>query len=537
MEQTGGTIPNNGPISRWRSLTTRMIMGTVLLVVPTLLGGMWLSLQRHVAMELEQVEGDVQHIADTVVQSFEYASPPGGSVHRRHIERALGDLQLVQNVQLVAHDGNVVFSRNPEEIGTVIPTTRREPCNSCHINEGEPPVAESLTYVADDGTPIFHQSYPVPNQPMCHRCHVADMEELGTLLISFDQSDVRAEVRQFRVSAGVTIGLAILVLMGGITLLFNRLVGKPLEIIADDVRRVEMGDLEIGATSDKADELGELHRAFGRMTGKLAEHETLLQNKVKRGAERVEALTKRLVTIDADLTRLQRLSALGAISAKVVHEVRTPLNALSLNLQMLRRTMSGQDQTIPGVLELTENAHQEIERISAVLTDFMQRAKVPRAAFVEEDVDDLVRGVLMLLAADAGEAGVDLTYRVEEDLGRQIVAADSIRQILINLVSNGLVATKDGGEIHVEVTRPTQDRLRLVVSDQGIGIAEAELARIFEPFYTTRPGGTGLGLPVIRQILDQMSGTISVDSQPGEGTRVTVNVPIRVRGGDDGDQE
>ena len=514
-----------------------MMLGTVLLVVPTLLGGMWLSVQRHMAMELTQVGGDVEHVADAVLQSFEYASPPDGAAHRRHIDRALGDLELVKNVQIVAQNGSIVFSRDADEIGSTIPTTESAPCNSCHESAGSMPVQDSMTYIDGDGTPIFHQAFSIPNDTMCHACHIPDYDTLGTLLVSFDFSHAADEVRQFRVSTGVTIGLAILVLMGGITLLFRRLVTNPLALMSRGIRQVERGEFEIGPAPDRVDELGELHRAFSRMTGRLAENEAALQNKVKHGVERVEALTKRLVTINADLARLERLSTLGAVSAKVVHEVRTPLNALSLNLQLLRRMMQGHDEQLPGASELTENAAQEIERISMVLSRFMERARVPRPAWVEEDVRDLVKGVLLLLAGDAHEVGVELTYRVEENLGHLIVAADSIRQVLINLVSNGLMAMKDGGEVYVEVTRPAADRLRLEVRDQGSGISDADLGRIFEPFFTTRQGGTGLGLPVVKQILDHMGGSICVDSKPNGGTCVTVMVPIRTEGQGDAEHE
>lgn len=518
--------PTTDGTAWWRSVTAKMMVGTLLLVVPTLLAGMWMALAQHRHLEMEQVEGDVEHVADAVRQALEYVSPLAGSVHQRHIERALGDLEFVDNVRVVATDGAVVYSRIESEVGQTLRPEATQPCAHCHTQPGAPPAADDVVFESPDGRPIYHEIFTIPNQAMCHRCHVPDLDELGLLLISFDVSHAYEELRQFKRSSTLTILVAMVVLMGGIAVLFGRLVGRPLKRIGQDIGRVHQGDFDLGEPPSTPDQLGELHRTIVEMASELGDSRDRLEERVRRGSARVDDLTRRLQTISADLARLERLSALGALSAKVVHEVRTPLNALSMNVQLIRRMLRQGPAHQDSVLELIDNAHREIERISSVLTRFMERARVPKPTWSTENVDELVGGVLMLLTADANQRGVGLGYSVDESLGSLYVPGDAIRQILINLVTNAANASSSGSEVVVEVKAAGEELLRIQVIDQGIGIAPDDIERVLEPFYTTTEGGTGLGLAVVTQLVDQMGGTLAIESEEGRGTRAVVELPL-----------
>ena len=517
--------------------------GTVLLLVPTMLLAFWIGMKRHSRLEEHQIAEDVQIVADAVRRSFEIITPGSTPTHRPHIVRTVGELALIENVRVVAVDGSISFSLSSDEIGQHWDRSRHEPCSGCHQAGG---IAEELdssdtsdqflashvqsnAIVADSlgGTDIYNAMFPVPNQPECLQCHQAQYEQLGQLLVSFDMSDQHAEMAAYRRSAAFTIVIAVVVAMAGIALLFQYLVRKPLRRLQTQMQRVEGGQFELGSPISSKDELGQLYGAFAGMTQQLAQQQDQLKRRVSEGTQQVSALTKRLHTIDADLVQLERLSALGALSAQVVHEVRTPLNALSLNLQLLQRELRKHEDLPSAVIELTDNYRAEVDRMSAVLSRFMHRARLPRARATLEPVKELVQNVLAFLKQDAQASGVELMTDGLERLGELYVPADYLRQVLINLLSNGILACEGKGSVTVKGELLSSDRLILQINDTGRGIPSENLELIFDPFFTTRSDGTGLGLAVVRQIVERVDGRITVESTEGKGSCFTVDLPVK----------
>lgn len=508
----------------WGSVTVKMMLGTAVLLIPTLLASVWFSMAEHFELEEEQVANDVAQIAFAIEQSFEVIPRGSETAHQAQLHRAVGALELVENVRVVNINGQISFSLDAEELGEQFNRLDREPCSGCHLSELEPQTGAAV-FDMPNGSSVYHQMTRIENHPVCQQCHMEEYSDLGVLLVSFDMSDVRAEMSHYRQAAGLTIVLAVVVVMCGIALLFYFLIRRPLYRIRNQMRRVEQGDFELGAPVTSRDELGQLYATFAGMTTQLAENRRQLQQRLTEGSQKVNALTKKLHTIDADLVKLERLSAIGALSAQVGHEVRTPLNALSMNLQLLQRQLRSHGDVEPEIIELTDNSSAEIERIAQVLNRFMERARLPTVKFVTESIQSLVRGVFMLLNQDAEEKGVSLVFSGAEDMPSLRLPGDYLRQVLINLLSNGIRACPQAGEIRVEAQLKGADRLLLIVADNGVGIPKDELDRIFKPFYTTHPDGTGLGLAVVRQILQRIGGSISVRSVEGQGTTFTVEVP------------
>ena len=513
-----------------------------MLLIPTMLLAFWIGMRRHARLEEHQMAEDVQIVADAVRRSFEIITPNSTPVHRQHVINTVGELELIDNVRVVAINGSISFSLSPDEVGQHWDRSSHDPCRGCHqdsgIAEELEPTAANNEFLAShvqssavvpnslDGTGHFNAMFPIPNQPSCLQCHQAQYEELGQLLVSFDMSDQHAEMSAYRRSAAYTIIVAVLVAMAGIALLFQYLVRNPLRRLQMQMQRVEGGQFELGAPIGSRDELGQLYAAFAGMTQQLAQHQGQLKRRVNEGTQQVSALTKRLHTIDADLVQLERLSALGALSAQVVHEVRTPLNALSLNLQLLQRELRKHHDLPSAVIELTDNYRAEVDRMSAVLSRFMHRARLPRARATREPVDKLVQDVLAFLAKKAETSGVELTSSGLHSIGALYLPADYLRQVLINLVSNGIRACGGAGVVAVDGELVDSDHLILRVIDTGQGIPEENLELIFDPFFTTRSDGTGLGLAVVRQIVERVDGRISVDSTQGEGSCFTVDLPV-----------
>lgn len=238
------------------------------------------------------------------------------------------------------------------------------------------------------------------------------------------------------------------------------------------------------------------------------------------------------------ISESERLSTLGVLTASIGHELRTPLAVVATNVRYIRRAL---DEMWP---KLSTDARAELSEIQAALSDadegahrltevvdgisLSARGGTPQHEPVE--LEPVVRSVLRLLRSEAQARGRLLL----ELRGAPKVAGSATRvgQVVLNLVLNALQALPerptDINQVRVVLSEES-GRAVLAVSDNGIGIEAALLGRVFQPLFTTKPTGTGLGLAITRQIVDEMSGQITVESQPGVGTTFRVSWPLLPR--------
>jgi signal transduction histidine kinase len=219
----------------------------------------------------------------------------------------------------------------------------------------------------------------------------------------------------------------------------------------------------------------------------------------------------------------EKLAAVGTLTAGLSHEIRNPLNAAGLQLEVLQRRiqkLSSAQQ--PPLLEPLALAREEIRRLEHLLVDFLQFARPRELRAKPVDVVQLFGRVLDLLAEDAERHGV----RVERQFEAASVRGDSdrLQQVLVNLCLNGIEAMPDGGRLFARTASLGREVL-LVVADTGPGIPAEALSHIFEPFFTTKASGSGLGLPIVHSIVQQHGGSVSVGAREGGGTRFEVRLP------------
>jgi signal transduction histidine kinase len=226
--------------------------------------------------------------------------------------------------------------------------------------------------------------------------------------------------------------------------------------------------------------------------------------------------------LEAEMARSQRLSALGDVAAAFAHEVRNPLNAVSMGLERLRAEFAPAPRhEYERFVELLEG---EVRRLNTIVEQFITLARpVPltRASF---SADVLLHELATLLEPQAKPAGVAV-HVISRDGGRAILAdRDRLEQVLLNLSLNALQAMPEGGTLTLE-SSVERHRTVLAVSDTGGGIAADDLPRVFDPYFTTRRDGLGLGLTIARRIVEAHGGSIDVASQRGAGTRFTIVLP------------
>ncbi|HUF77564.1 MAG TPA: ATP-binding protein [Thermoanaerobaculia bacterium] len=241
----------------------------------------------------------------------------------------------------------------------------------------------------------------------------------------------------------------------------------------------------------------------------------------------IAALLRRGQRLEEQAAEAERLAYVGTLASGLAHEIRNPLNSLSLNMQMLEeelgRNGAARAPTGGRLLEITRG---EIARLERLVTDFLSYAR-PRALEAEEvPAAELLERVRELLQREAGDHRV--TLDVEDRSGGATLRVDAaqIRQLLLNLAQNALAAVEETAAPRVLLAAERHGAVvDLLVEDNGRGIPPADLDRVFEIFYSTRKGGTGLGLAIVDRIARNHRGQVTLESEPGRGTRVRVSLP------------
>ncbi len=210
----------------------------------------------------------------------------------------------------------------------------------------------------------------------------------------------------------------------------------------------------------------------------------------------------------------------------LAHEIKNPLSTIRLNMDLLAEDLGASDSARDRrALRKVEIVQRECRQLQALLEDFLNFTKVRRLDLKPRDVNQEVKQLLEFFRPKAQAAGIELVDYLAGDLPTVWLDSELFRAALLNLVLNAEQAMPDGGQLVVR-TRATADGVAVELIDTGCGMDEKTRRRIFEAFFSTRPGGSGLGLPTVRKIIESHGGRIDVQSAPGRGTQFTIHLPV-----------
>ena len=223
-------------------------------------------------------------------------------------------------------------------------------------------------------------------------------------------------------------------------------------------------------------------------------------------------------------TQADRISAMQTMTAGLAHEVRNPLNAAKLQLELLERRLrrEAKDQRLTQPAEL---AQMEIVRLTDLLNDFLAFARPPELQAQDRDVTEIVRHVWELEQPNAAKRKITLELNLPSSAVIARIDGPKLHQIIDNIVRNAVDAVNDGGHVGLSMSA-THDEIEIVIDDNGPGIPLEVQARIYEPFFTTKDSGTGLGMSIVHSLVSLHGGAITLDSN-AKGTRFLVTLPRR----------
>jgi signal transduction histidine kinase len=226
------------------------------------------------------------------------------------------------------------------------------------------------------------------------------------------------------------------------------------------------------------------------------------------------------------MERSQKLSLVGQLAAGVAHEIKNPLASIKGAADIL----TDDDTSRKDREEFKDILQNEVRRIDATVAEFLEFARPKETRLETLDLTATVRATLRQMEAHAKRERIPLEANLQEGI---VVDGDpeKLHQMTLNLMLNAMQASGEGNTICITLTDRNAPGVQLVIADSGAGIDESEMERIFEPFFTTRASGTGLGLAVVKDIVESHCGEIAIESEAGRGTTVTVTLPRRQLGG------
>ena len=310
---------------------------------------------------------------------------------------------------------------------------------------------------------------------------------------------------------------------------FSRAIVNPMAKLADALRSVADGNfdhrLEIPPFPKVGkvgfDEVGCLMKAFNEMAEELRSRYDILETKITDTREKLMQTDDELKKSREALARSETLVALGQLSAGIAHEIRTPLTSIKLFIQSLEEELPLDDEQNRGF----DIIRGEIDRMEETVRRFLDFARTAEPKFEMVAINKIIADAVSLVKTRIKRRGIILET---SEGALPPISADKkqLTQVFLNLFLNSIEAMPAGGKIVVSVgLNENEESLMITVEDTGCGIEESEIPYIFDPFFTTKETGTGMGLAIVYNAIEQHSGKIEVESRAGEGTRFTLSLP------------
>jgi signal transduction histidine kinase len=391
----------------------------------------------------------------------------------------------INEINIINTEGEIIDSSDPEKIGK-----KRE---LKKLEKGVHAVQRPI-----GGAVLSQKPYEVVVPVI-----VGD-EQLGYVQINMLLDNIRDIQRAnfirrlFATGMVFTVGIALIIFLA-------RRYTTPIQNLVEDFKRISAGDLSVTIPVESHDEIGEMAEGFNNMVEKLRERETL----------------------EKRLYEAEHLSRVGQLASGIAHEIRNPLNYISLAIDHLKTEMLPYcGEKCSELEELTEKIKEEVRRANYMVVNFMNYGRPLKLRRTQVDYRELLTKVLPLLRDRLIEQHIAVELQIPSDLPPLWIDGELFRNCILNFVNNASQAMPDGGSItlgaHVE-----ESQVKLAFCDQGSGISPDDIGKIFQPYFTTKDVGIGLGLAITERIIKEHGGVITVESTIGIGTTFTVSLPLQ----------
>jgi signal transduction histidine kinase len=263
---------------------------------------------------------------------------------------------------------------------------------------------------------------------------------------------------------------------------------------------------------------------FSQQAG-LAIHNAFMYQELKTFSqqmeEKIQRTTADLRKAETQLIRSEKLAALGQLAAGIAHEIRNPLTSINILIHSLTENLPSENSHREDLKVIEE----EIHRINEIVDQFLRFARPAPPLLEKTDVRPIFEETLQLLRPQIERQKISV-QKDFEPLPPVTIDKEQIKQVILNLLLNAIQAMPEGGQLELKGRVSGEDWIQFLIQDSGVGIPLKDLDKLFDPFFSTKDGGIGLGLSIAHRIIDQHNGKIEVESKPGKGTLFTLSLPL-----------
>lgn len=407
--------------------------------------------------------------------------------------------------------GRIIVSADTKEIGERI---YKEDWERFKRQEEYPYI------IRKDGNLFATKITTIKNEPACFKCHSPSFRVLGVIDVEVSLATAEQYIQEltFKHFSGLIIGffvISAIFLLGG-----ELIINSPLNRLTKAMKRVESGDFSVRIEDGRDDEIGYLTSVFNNMINTIELSKKELQ---KCHLQQMEKASK--------------LASIGEIVSGIAHEIKNPLAGISCAIQVLHSEI-GNDETKKTIINEVFN---QIKRLDRTVKDLLDYAKPKPPTLVLTNINDIIRRILFLIYSEARNNKVVIETDIEEGIPEFMIDPDQMQQVFLNLAINAIQAMPGGGrlgikifqkdysEIQEQIQLPSKNDKILIMKfeDTGTGISQEDMENVFEPFFTKKTKGTGLGLPITQKIINEHGGKITVQSELGKGSVFTIYLPIK----------
>ena len=519
-----------------RSLRAKLLlfMGIILLFAIGVFAYVSISIQKRQLMN--NVVEEALRLSDIVKKTTQYSMIQN---HREDVQRIIetvGSEKSIEKVRVFNGVGKIMVSSDHSEVGNFV-DERLETCNRCH----ESGLGARTDLPAKERVRIFRlkEDYrvlgvinPIHNEEACHDCHDKNIKVLGMLDMVVSLADADRQTAG-NIKRTITFAFSILLLVSmGIVFFIQRYVYAPVRQLVAGTEKIKSGDFGFAIHVRTMDEIGTLTDSFNAMAGDLEKYRREIEEWNRELQNRVRSATSELQHTVNDLKEVDRLRSEFVLI--VSHDLRSPLATIQTCLRVVLDGILG--EVDEKQKDMVHRAERQANILLAMVKDLLDfsRIKVGRSLQKTEPLllTDIVQEIVDFISPQATEKNVTLELDIPPHLPQIYADRSNMERLFTNLIGNAVKYNLEGGSVTIRAME-NEDLISVEISDTGIGIPKTDVARIFDIFYRANNAksaeevGSGVGLSIVKQIVDAHGGTIRVQSEEGKGSTFTVDLPKR----------
>lgn len=429
---------------------------------------------------LKEIERQTADLTKAIQIGVEEVTKGGSNKLTEYLKKL--NTKGIREVSIISNTQEIIASTNPQNIGKPITHSKKELIIKAELGE---PVFEEEN--------VYNVIIPV----------IAGNVQYGYIHLRINKDDF-SHILKTNALKRILTTLTIFFIGIVVTYIISLRYTKPINTLTEAAKKVAQGDFKYRLNINRKDEIGKIAESFNFMIQKLQENQILHER----------------------LREAEHLSAIGQLSRTIAHEVRNPLNFINLSIDHLIEKLQKQELDSDNYIKLLENMKQEIYRVNNLITEYLEYTRPLKLNKKLASIIEIIEDVVSLVEATASKYGINIykDYDVDFTLNLDV---DLIKSCFLNIITNALYAMKDSDMKNLFIkTELSEDNLLIKISDTGSGVPEEYIDKIFEPFFSTKKGGLGLGLPLSKRVIEEHGGKIEFSSRQGNGSEVKIYIPV-----------